>query len=41
MVIFADPPRQLGLDFPEPQRIHFTLSRFDNEAENIKSANVR
>jgi hypothetical protein len=23
-------PRQLGLDFPEPQRIHFTLSRFDN-----------
>ena len=21
-------PRQLGLDFPEPQRIHFTLSRF-------------
>jgi hypothetical protein len=28
-------PRQLGLDFPEPQRIHFTLSRFDNGAETL------
>jgi hypothetical protein len=27
--------RQLGLDFPEPQRIHFTLSRFDNRAETL------
>jgi hypothetical protein len=27
--------RQLGLDFPEPQRIHFTLSRFDNGAETL------
>src|SRR5215475_13571402 len=23
------------LDFPEPQRIHFTLSRFDNGAETL------
>ena len=28
-------PKQLGLDFPEPQRIHFTLSRFDNGAETL------
>jgi hypothetical protein len=26
-------PRQLGLDFPEPQRIHFTLSPLTNGAE--------
>jgi hypothetical protein len=24
-----------NLDFPEPQRIHFTLSRFDNGAETL------
>jgi hypothetical protein len=28
-------PDKLGLDFPEPQRIHFILSRFDNGAETL------
>src|SRR5215472_11724729 len=40
-VATKEAPRQLGLDFPEPQRFHFTLSRFDNGADTIKSANVR
>ena len=34
-VATKEAPRQLGLDFPEPQRIHFTLSRFDNGAETL------
>src|SRR5262249_47483931 len=28
-------PDKLGLDFPEPQRIHFILSCFDNGAETL------